>query len=152
MNNNEELRLPPEYEERVTGWLKKVKFRKRIFGGVSETDIWKKISELNDMYRDALIAERARCDALIAEYAAKAASSEKALADRVVEIEKAAQAVEVEANMDTEADNSAAEREPDGMPEDASKEMKRDPAARTDPAGLAGERDPEDQEGGSQTS
>ena len=94
--NNEELRLPPENEERIAGWLNKVKFRKRIFGGVSETDVWNKIRELNDMYRDALIAERARCDALIAEHAGGA----------------------------TEAD----------------------------PAGLAGDKDPEDQKGGSQTS
>lgn len=67
--NKDELRLPPEYEERIAGWLNKVKFRKQIFGGVSETDVWNRIRELNDMYRDALIAERARCDALIAEHA-----------------------------------------------------------------------------------
>lgn len=94
--NKDELRLPSEYEERIAGWLNKVKFRKRIFGGVSETDVWNKIRELNDMYRDALIAERARCDALIAEHAGGA----------------------------TEAD----------------------------PAGSAGDKDPEDQKGGSQTS
>ena len=35
---------------------------------MSETDVWKKIGELNDMYREALIAERARYDALLAEH------------------------------------------------------------------------------------
>ena len=110
--NNEELRLPPEYEERVTGWLNKVKFRKQIFGGVSETDVWKKIRELNDMYRDALIAERARCDALIAEHAARAADSEKALADKTAEIEKAEQTAKTDAEKEAEADDSAAKREP----------------------------------------
>lgn len=53
----------------IAPWLKKVKFRKRIFGGVSERDVWKKIGELNDMYKRALIAERARYDALLAEMA-----------------------------------------------------------------------------------
>ena len=42
-----------------------LKFRKQVFGGVRETDVWKKIGELNDMYRQALIAERARYDALL---------------------------------------------------------------------------------------
>ena len=59
--------FPRDQEEKISEWLKQVKFRKRLFGGVRESDVWKKISELNDMYRDALIAERARYDALIAE-------------------------------------------------------------------------------------
>ncbi len=63
-----ELKFPPEQEERIAGWLEKLKFRKQVFGGVSETDVWKKIGELNDMYREALIAERARYDALLAEH------------------------------------------------------------------------------------
>ena len=66
-----ELRLPPEQEQRISGWLQKVKFRKRIFGGVSETDVWKKIGELNDIYREALIAERARYDALLEQRTAR---------------------------------------------------------------------------------
>ena len=61
-----ELKFPPEQEQRVAGWLEKVKFRKRIFGGVDERDVWKKIGELNDMYKEALMAERARYDALLA--------------------------------------------------------------------------------------
>ena len=54
-----------EQEQRIAGWLRKVKFRRKIFGGVSEQDVWKKITELNEMYRQALIAERARCDTLL---------------------------------------------------------------------------------------
>ena len=65
---SEELRFPPEQEEKIKGFLQKVKFRKQIFGGVSEKDVWKKIGELNEMYRQALLAERTRCDALIAEH------------------------------------------------------------------------------------
>ena len=65
---SEKLRFPPEQEEKIKGFLQKVKFRKRIFGGVSEKDVWTKIRELNDMYRQALLAERIRYDALIAEH------------------------------------------------------------------------------------
>lgn len=54
-----------EQEQHISEFLKRVKFRKRVFGGVSETDVWKKIAELNDMYHEALIAERARYDALL---------------------------------------------------------------------------------------
>ena len=64
---SDELRFPPEQEKRITGFLQKVKFRKRIFGGVSERDVWTKIGELNEMYKQALLAERIRCDTLIAE-------------------------------------------------------------------------------------
>ena len=63
-----ELRFPPEQEEKIKGFLQKVKFRKQIFGGVSEKDVWTKIGELNEMYRQALLAERGRYDALIAEH------------------------------------------------------------------------------------
>ena len=65
---SDELRFLPEQEEKIKGFLQKVKFRKRIFGGVSEKDVWTKIRELNDMYRQALLAERIRYDALIAEH------------------------------------------------------------------------------------
>ena len=55
-------------EGKIAGFLQKVKFRKQIFGGVSEKDVWTKIRELNEMYRQALLAERIRYDALIAEH------------------------------------------------------------------------------------
>ena len=65
---SDELKFPPEQEEKIAGFLQKVKFRKQIFGGVSEKDVWTKIRELNEMYRQALLAERIRYDALIAEH------------------------------------------------------------------------------------
>ena len=65
---SEKLEFPPKQEEKIRDFLQKVKFRKRIFGGVSEKDVWTKIGELNEMYRQALLAERIRCDALIAEH------------------------------------------------------------------------------------
>ncbi len=56
----------PESEEKIAGWLESVKFRRRLFGGLDERDVWRKIGELNELYRGALAAERARADALIA--------------------------------------------------------------------------------------
>lgn len=52
-------------QKRIIAWLRKVRFKKRIFGGVSEKDVWKKLAELNSMYDLALTAERARYDLLL---------------------------------------------------------------------------------------
>ena len=39
-----------------------------MFGGVDEDDVLKKIGELNSLYETALLNERARYDALLAQY------------------------------------------------------------------------------------
>ena len=62
-----EKRSVTEQEAAIASWLRKVKFRRQIFGGVSERDVWTKISQLNDMYDQAIKAERVRYDALLAE-------------------------------------------------------------------------------------
>ncbi len=62
-----DVRFQEEQEARIAEWLQKVKFRKQIFGGVSEADVFKKIGELNELYREALIAERTRYETLLAE-------------------------------------------------------------------------------------
>lgn len=49
----------------IQAFLKKVRFKKALFGGVQESDVWKKIGELNTLYEAALSAERARYDALL---------------------------------------------------------------------------------------
>lgn len=54
-------------QERIREWLKQVRFKQTVFGGVEEADVWKKIAELNALYETALAAERARYDALLAE-------------------------------------------------------------------------------------
>ena len=56
--------MSPE-EEEILRWLKETKFRKVAFGGVSEADVWKKISELNDLYDAAFRAQRAHYEALL---------------------------------------------------------------------------------------
>lgn len=60
----------PQKEEhpRLRKWLKEVRFKKVIFGGVSEADVWKKIAELNELYEAELFAERIRYDVLLKEY------------------------------------------------------------------------------------
>lgn len=63
----DEQTMPSERSEIIT-WLKKVKFRRRIFGGVDERNVWKKISELDALYTKALEAERTRFNALLEEY------------------------------------------------------------------------------------
>lgn len=52
-------------EQKINAFLQKVRFKKQLFNGVSEADVWKKINELNELYQNALIAERARYDALL---------------------------------------------------------------------------------------
>ncbi|MCI6887996.1 MAG: hypothetical protein MR868_12260 [Lachnospiraceae bacterium] len=54
-------------QQKIVEWLKKVRFRKQLFGGVSEADVWKKIDELNKLYDAALTAERIRYETLLAE-------------------------------------------------------------------------------------
>ena len=57
--------MPAERAE-IISWLKKVRFRRRIFGGVDEQNVWRKISELDQLYTKALEAERIRYDTLLA--------------------------------------------------------------------------------------
>ena len=53
--------------ERMAEWIKRLKFRRKLFFGLDERDVWKKLSQLNDMYETSLRAERARYDALLCE-------------------------------------------------------------------------------------
>ncbi len=52
-------------QRHIADWLDTVHFRKKYFGGVDEADVWKKLDELNTMYDNALMTERARYDALL---------------------------------------------------------------------------------------
>lgn len=54
-------------QQNIRDWLKQVRFRKAVIGGVRESDVWKKIAELNTMYEAALSAERVRYDTLLKE-------------------------------------------------------------------------------------
>ena len=53
--------------EQIAEWLKRLKFRRQLFLGLDERDVWKKLVELNELYDASLRAERARYDALLCE-------------------------------------------------------------------------------------
>ena len=57
-----------ETHKDIVRWIQKLKFKKKMFGGVDEDDVLKKIGELNSLYETALLNERARYDALLAQY------------------------------------------------------------------------------------
>ena len=52
-------------QEEIVRWLRTVKFRKTLLGGVDEVQLWKKLEELYGLYEQAIRAERTRCDALL---------------------------------------------------------------------------------------
>lgn len=52
----------------ITNWLGEVRFRKQLFGGVNEEDVWKKIQQLDELYAEALKEERIRYDALLRQH------------------------------------------------------------------------------------
>lgn len=57
---------PQNHEhEKLLHWLQTVKFRKVLFGGIDEAQMWKKLEELDRLYEAAISAERARYDALL---------------------------------------------------------------------------------------
>lgn len=61
----EDACISPEQLE-IVEWYRKVKFRKNLLGGVDEVQMWKKLEELYGLYENAIRAERARYNALLA--------------------------------------------------------------------------------------
>ena len=51
--------------EKMIRWLQTVKFRRVLFGGIDEAQLWKKLEELDRLYEAALREERARYDGLL---------------------------------------------------------------------------------------
>lgn len=66
-------------QQKIAEWLSKVRFRRKLFGGVSQQDVWRKIEQLNEMYEAALSAERARYDALLEQQRRNSSFEAKAL-------------------------------------------------------------------------
>lgn len=54
-----------EARESILSWVKGLKFKKKLFGGVDEADVLKKMEELNDLYERALLQQRAGYEALL---------------------------------------------------------------------------------------
>ena len=53
--------------EEIAGWLKELKFRKKIIGGVDEANVWNKLDELQAQYQSAFDAQAERYQALLDE-------------------------------------------------------------------------------------
>ena len=58
----------PEERAEIIDWLKKLKFQKKLFGGVDERTVWKKMLELDGLYAKALEAQKNRYDAILEIY------------------------------------------------------------------------------------
>lgn len=43
-------------QNEIIGFLQRVRFKRKFFGGVDEADVWKKIGELNSLYERAALA------------------------------------------------------------------------------------------------
>lgn len=67
-SDDEEMEPLNFQQKNIIKWLKNIRFKRKFFGGVSEQDVWKKITKLNQMYNIALIAERQRYDTLLEEH------------------------------------------------------------------------------------
>lgn len=63
---------------KIAPWLANVKFRKKLLGGVDPEDVWKKLEELNTLYENALLAERARYDLLLQQLSGRENQGESA--------------------------------------------------------------------------
>ena len=53
--------------EEIAGWLKELKFQKKIIGGVDEANVWHKLDELHAQYQSAFDAQAERYQALLSE-------------------------------------------------------------------------------------
>ena len=53
-----------EAQRKIGDYLRKLRFRRALFG-VSERDVWRKLAEVNELFQQALVAERARYEALL---------------------------------------------------------------------------------------
>ena len=53
--------------EEIAGWLKELKFRKKIIGSVDEANVWHKLDELQAQYQSAFDAQAERYQALLDE-------------------------------------------------------------------------------------
>ena len=53
--------------EDIADFIEKMKFRKSLFGGVSENSVWKKIDDLNNEYKSVFDAQEVRYRTLLEE-------------------------------------------------------------------------------------
>lgn len=60
MKKTDETGSLSEEQKAIYDWLSNVRFKRKLFGGLDEADVWKKIEKLNSLYEKALLADRVR--------------------------------------------------------------------------------------------
>ena len=91
MSKGPPVEQPAAHTEEITSdgraeivrWLKKLKFSRKLFGGVDERTVWKRIGELDALYARLLEDERVRYDALLEEYKLSASRQIRALEEKL---------------------------------------------------------------------
>ena len=63
--------------EKIAELFKGLRFRHRIFGGVSETSVWRKLGDVHSEYKRLYEAQQIRYEAIIAEKDKRIAELEK---------------------------------------------------------------------------
>lgn len=53
--------------DEIAELFKKLRFKKRLFGGVSEKDVWKKLEQIQNEYRSAYEAQTQRYEGRLQE-------------------------------------------------------------------------------------
>lgn len=53
-----------EAQRKIGDYLRKLRFKRALFG-VSERDVWRRLGEVNELFQQALVAERARYETLL---------------------------------------------------------------------------------------
>ena len=53
--------------EEIAEFIKKMRFQKSLFGGVSENSVWKKIDDLNNEYKSLFDAQEVKYQTLLEE-------------------------------------------------------------------------------------
>lgn len=66
-DNQKEKNMSAKTMEDITELLKKLRFRKKLVGGVDESDVWRQLDMLQKEYRAAYEAQEERLCALIDE-------------------------------------------------------------------------------------
>ena len=65
--------------EEIAAYMKKMRFRKKLIGGVDEADVWKQLEKLHAEYLSAFDAQKEQTWALIKEREAMIAKLKKRL-------------------------------------------------------------------------
>ena len=61
----------------IAEMFRRLKFRKKLFGGVEEQDVWKKLDDIQKAYRSAYEAQAVRYETILAEHGIKLRDSDR---------------------------------------------------------------------------